>query len=166
MNVPKLNDDGRHMYFVSIRLAVDVHVRALGFTNSVFEFAYAGSPEEAQDLARMHYESKNLPVLTVAASYAIQQDPAQYTFPEAILRNRPLADVWRGEVCVHPEYLCQLEATGACREAQIGERLFVFSAPEPVAVDINRSNARYIGMMKPCMSGSPTRNVSDSKLAA
>lgn len=166
MNVIPNKGDSRHIYFVTIRLGVDVHVQALGFTSSVFEFAYAGTPEAAQSLARLHYEKRNLPVVMVAASYAIQQDPAQYMHPEKILRDRPFAEIWRGEVAVHPDHLSMLTEIGASKEVQVGEKLFVFSAPEAVAVRINRSSVCYIGMLKPCIESGPVLTVTGSKLAA
>lgn len=166
MNATSSKGDGRHIYFVTVRLGVDVHVQALGFTKSVFEFAYADTAEAAQSLARQHYAKRKLPVEMVAASYAIQQDPAQYMHPEKILRDRPFAETWRGEVAVHPDHLSMLTKIGASKEAQLGEKLFVFSAPEAVAVRINRSSVCYIGMLKPCMLGGPALTESGSKLAA
>ena len=149
MNDKPTNAEDRHVYFVSVRLGAEVHVVAQGFTSVIFEFAFARTPAEAECLAHKYCADKKLTVLKAVATYAVQQDLSQYLYPEKILRDHPLADLWRGEVVVHSDQTHLLTKMGAQQVKHLGEHVFVFSAPEEVAVHINSSNARLIGMLKP-----------------
>lgn len=160
---PKVGD--RIVYFLTIRIRNQVHVAGLGLTQVVFMFAFAGSQVEATQLAKAYCEEKRLTAWKIDATYAHQQDVSRYVFPEQILRDRSLADVWRGEVVVHPANVKLLTDIGATLELHRGAHVFVFSAPEAIAVRINSSLTNVIGRLKPCV-GAPAPSISVARAAA
>ncbi len=62
-----------------------VHAPAVGFTDTVFDFAYASTAEGAEKVTADHYREKcGLGIIRQTAKPAIQQNLESYTFPEQI----------------------------------------------------------------------------------
>lgn len=72
-------------YFVTLSLAQTVHAQGLGFTTTVYSYAWATSPEHAAHLASAWHSLKGCVVNRATASPAIQQDLARFSLPEAII---------------------------------------------------------------------------------
>lgn len=160
---PKVGD--RIVYFLTIRIRNQVHVAGLGFTQVIFMFAFANSQVEATQLAKAYCEENRMTAWKIDATYAHQQDLSRYVFPEQILRDRPLATVWRGEVVVHPANVNLLTDIGATLESHRGAHVFVFSAPEAIAVRINSNLTNVIGSLKPYV-GAPVQSTKAARAAA
>lgn len=62
-----------------------VHAPALGFTDTVFDFAFAETAEDAKKVTAEYYRDKyGLGIVQQSAKPAIQQNLETYTFPEQI----------------------------------------------------------------------------------
>lgn len=141
--------EDRSVFFLTILVTTEVYVQSHGWMQVLFKFAFARDTKEAEVLARRYCAENGLVASWVKAARAREQNLARYTCPESILRSRAMAPVWRGQVAVHPEQIPALTGLGATCEDRLGERLFVFSAPEATAMLINSSKAVYVGMLKP-----------------
>lgn len=157
--------DDRVVYFLTIRIRNQIHVAGLGFTQVVFMFAFAENQLNATKLAQVYCEANRMTAWKIDAAYAEQQVLSRYVFPEQILRDRPLATVWRGEAVVHPANVKLVTEMGATLESQRGAHVFVFSAPEAVAARINASSAHVIGRLKPC-ADAPAELVTAARASA
>lgn len=72
-------------YFVTLSLAQTVHAVGLGFTKTIYSYAWASSPEHASHLATAWYQLKGCIVDRAISSLAIQQNVARYSLPESII---------------------------------------------------------------------------------
>lgn len=147
--------DNRIVFFLTIQIVEQVYVQALGFTQMFYRFAFAESREAAIALGEGFCQAHGLTVRRITLSRSLQQSLDLYVFPEQILRDRPLAQVWRGEVVVNPSNIEHLLDLGATCEAHLREHVYQFVAPEAVAMRINDgSTIDCIGQMKPWVASS------------
>jgi len=73
------------IWFVCTMFDRSVHAPALGFTDTVFDFAYAENAENAEKVTAEYYRDKyGLGIVRIDAKPAIRQDLETYTFPEQI----------------------------------------------------------------------------------
>lgn len=86
MNIsdPHRVKDGFSIYFVDVQFHDTVYAfgSGLGFTDVVYHFALAQSPEKAQELIRKKLDSPEAPVKRVSASLASCQNLRRYVDPE------------------------------------------------------------------------------------
>lgn len=142
--------DNRIVFFLTIQIVEQVYVQPLGFTRMFYKFAFAESQEAAVALGERFCWEHNLTVARITLSRSVQQRLDLYVFPEQILRDRPLAKLWRGEVVVEPSNIQDLLDLGATCEAHVRDHVYVFVAQEPVAARINASSSiDCIGQLKP-----------------
>lgn len=147
--------DNRIVFFLTIQIVEQVYVQPLGFTRMFFKFAYAQSQEAALALGERFCQAHSLTVRRITLSRSLQQSLDLYLFPEQILRDRPLATQWRGEVVVDPSNISQLLDLGATCEAHLRGHVYMFVAPEAEAMRINDgSTIDCIGQLKPWVASS------------
>lgn len=147
--------DNRIVFFLTIQIVEQVYVQPLGFTRMFFKFAYAQSEEAALALGERFCQAQSLTVRRITLSRSLQQSLDLYLFPEQILRDRPLATQWRGEVVVDPSNISQLLDLGATCEAHLRGHVYMVVAPEAEAMRINDgSTIDCIGQLKPWVASS------------
>lgn len=147
--------DNRIVFFLTVQIVEQVYVQPMGFTRMFYKFAFAESQETALALGERFCQERNLTVRRITLSRSVLQALDLYVYPEQILRDRPLAKLWRGEVVVEPSNIQHLLDLGATCEAHVQEHVYVFVAPEAVAARINGSSSiDCIGQMKPWFASS------------
>ena len=147
--------DGRIIYFLTIQIVEEVYVQPLGFTRMFYKFAFAESEAIASALAQRYCQAHKLTPRSITMSRSVQQALDLYCYPEQILRDRPLARLWRGEVVVERSDIPKLLGIGATCETHLRDDVYLFVAPEPVAAQLNdEGNPDCIGLLKPWMAAS------------
>lgn len=73
------------IFFVTVRLSQSVHAQGLGFTKTLFAYAWASTGDHASHLATAWYQSKSCVVAMASATPALQQDLRTFSMPESII---------------------------------------------------------------------------------